>query len=163
MEKSKQKSREITLLFYDISRMLYHLAQYHAPKDALTLEQLQALMFISEKEIIKMNDLAKFLGISAATATSLTNRLIKHGWLTRQEDTKDRRIVNITLKSDAKLKLTKILNYKTKELHDALTTLTQKEKESFFNTLNKLEACLVAKAYAHSESHNELRKTLKVD
>lgn len=156
MDPTTKKSREVTLLFYDISRMLYHLAQYHSPKDTLTLEQLQALMYISENQKIKMNDLAKFLGISAATATSLTNRLINHDWLQREEDPKDRRVVNITLKPNGKEKLRRILEYKTKELHNALATLNQNEKDQFISTLQKLETYLTESAYGHSESHNQL-------
>jgi len=157
MKNTQPQSKEMAMLFYNISRMLYHIGQYHSPEIKLTIEQLQALIFICENKSVRMNDLAKFLGISAATATALINRLITNGWIIREEGVKDRRVVNISLQIDGKAKLRKILSHKMQALNAALDTLNKNEKEHFFKTLKKLENDLPNKAYGHVESHEEIQ------
>lgn len=68
----------------------------------LTLKQLLALDLIGRKERLRMADIATELNITPASATSLVNRLVVAGWLTRSEDSTDRRSVWIQLHPDRK-------------------------------------------------------------
>lgn len=55
---------------------------------------LQALL--TQKES-RMNDLAKFLGLSKANASGLVDRLVKKGLIDRQHGVEDRRVVLVRL------------------------------------------------------------------
>jgi DNA-binding MarR family transcriptional regulator len=55
---------------------------------------LQALMMRRES---RMNDLARFLGLSKANASGLVDRLVKKGLLDREHGVEDRRVVFVRL------------------------------------------------------------------
>jgi DNA-binding MarR family transcriptional regulator len=55
---------------------------------------LQALLMQRES---RMNDLARFLGLSKANASGLVDRLVKRGLIDRQHGTEDRRVVLVRL------------------------------------------------------------------
>jgi DNA-binding MarR family transcriptional regulator len=55
---------------------------------------LQALLMQKES---RMNDLARFLGLSKANASGLVDRLVKKGLLDREHSVEDRRVVLVRL------------------------------------------------------------------
>src|SRR5512136_2736249 len=55
---------------------------------------LQALMMQKES---RMNDLARFLGLSKANASGLVDRLVRKGLIARQHGVEDRRVVLVRL------------------------------------------------------------------
>ena len=55
---------------------------------------LQALMMQKES---RMNDLARFLGLSKANASGLVDRLVKRGLIAREHGVEDRRVVLVRL------------------------------------------------------------------
>jgi len=55
---------------------------------------LQALMMQKES---RMNDLARFLGLSKANASGLVDRLVKKGLIAREHGVEDRRVVLVRL------------------------------------------------------------------
>jgi DNA-binding MarR family transcriptional regulator len=55
---------------------------------------LQALM--AQREL-RMNELARFLGLSKANASALVDRLVKKGLLSREHGVEDRRVVFVRL------------------------------------------------------------------
>lgn len=63
----------------------------------LTMPQLRLMYLLARGEKRTVGDLAKALHISPATATGLTNRLVRHGLIRRRGDSADRRLVLIQL------------------------------------------------------------------
>ena len=59
--------------------------------------QCRILSFIKEHEHPPMKDIAAYLHITQASATSLINRLVKKGFLVRREDAHDRRVVRVII------------------------------------------------------------------
>ena len=62
-----------------------------------TMIQVQALSFIKEYPESTVGELARKLHISMSSAAQLAERLVKHAWITRSGDKKDRRIVRLNL------------------------------------------------------------------
>lgn len=55
----------------------------------------RALMFICERPGVRAADIAAYLGITAAGATALIDRLVERGVATRDYDPDDRRVIRI--------------------------------------------------------------------
>src|SRR4051812_45551873 len=58
--------------------------------------KLHALFAMSHGPIT-MSELAEEMSISLPSATSLVNRLVDHGWVKRDQDDKDRRVIRLDL------------------------------------------------------------------
>jgi DNA-binding MarR family transcriptional regulator len=59
----------------------------------LTTGQLRLMFFLHLQPRASLSALAAHLGVSAPTASGLVDRLTRQGYLTREEDTHDRRFV----------------------------------------------------------------------
>ena len=59
----------------------------------MSTPQLKALLLISEREGIRMRELARMLGGSFSNATVLVDRLVDRGFVERLSDPQDRRVV----------------------------------------------------------------------
>ena len=59
----------------------------------LTMPQLKALMVICGRNGVSGRDLGYALGVGPSTVSALVDRLVERGWVRREEDADDRRIV----------------------------------------------------------------------
>ncbi len=74
----------------------------------LTMAQLRLMYLVLERGGSSVGELASALGVSAATATGLTDRLVRHRLISRGDDEADRRRVVITLTSEGQALLGQI-------------------------------------------------------
>ena len=63
----------------------------------LTYTQYIAMMAMWEHKSLSMNELGKILYLDSGTLTPLVNKLIKKGYLQKQTDPNDKRMISITL------------------------------------------------------------------
>lgn len=73
-----------------------------AARKALEIGDLdaRALLFIVDHPATRSRDLGDYLGLSSAGTTTLTDRLVSRGVVTRQADELDRRVVRLTAAID---------------------------------------------------------------
>ncbi len=132
----KEKIEEIMRNFMSIKRMLM---ENHQPQKDLpvTPTQLQVLFVVKHCEGIGAKEIADKLGVSSSAATQLIDILVDNGYLTRENDTKDRRAINISLSQKARktfckfkdralLKITSVLDILTDNELDQYQTLSEK-------------------------------------
>jgi DNA-binding MarR family transcriptional regulator len=72
----------------------------------INVQQLEALNYLSSRDSCTMRQLARTMGLRESTTTGLVDRMVAMGFLKRQRDTRDRRVVRaaITAKGKAALK-----------------------------------------------------------
>jgi DNA-binding MarR family transcriptional regulator len=66
-------------------------------KRGLTMTQLRLMYLVQREGSQPVGQIADALGVRAATATGLTDRLVRHGLIRRSDDASDRRVVRIEL------------------------------------------------------------------
>jgi DNA-binding MarR family transcriptional regulator len=66
----------------------------------LTMSQLKVLFLLYAEHHASMTRLAEALHVTLATVTGIVDRLVEHGWIVRDEDDRDRRIVLCALTAD---------------------------------------------------------------
>ena len=69
--------------------------------DKVSVYQLHAMFHIA-KHVATMSELAEEMNISLPSATSLVDRLVKSGWVERQADPDDRRIIRLAITDEGR-------------------------------------------------------------
>lgn len=148
-------NKQIILSLYNTNRILSHLVKYHSAKDNFTLEQIYILVFLDQKKFANMKDVANFLGVSPASTTAIVERMIKTGWLEREIDQKDRRVINICISKGKKINIDKFLNEKFALITESLNRISDKDKQCMDKALDTLCENLTSIAYSHQNNHKK--------
>jgi DNA-binding MarR family transcriptional regulator len=98
---------------------------------SLDLSQAQAsvLYLLFYHEQASMKEVAEFLGISKSAVTQLLEPLVDKGFVKRQNDQNDRRIVRLNLTPKGSEVLKRLGKYKFAGLRSALENLSDQELE----------------------------------
>jgi len=106
--------------------------------EKLTIVQIRTLDELNRRGQMTMADLAKYLGITPASATSLAERLVVSGWLKRETDPDDRRKVRIVIDEDKREVWKSMEQKRLQRISMFLQALSDKEKEDFIRILESL-------------------------
>jgi len=100
----------------------------------LTFTQLRAL-FVLSRQPLRVSDLAKALGMSLASASALSDRLVRQGLIARHPDPTDRRSVFLHLAAAGARLLRRLDRAQTAQLTRAIRLMNEKERSAFVTTL----------------------------
>lgn len=106
--------------------------------ERLTIVQMRALDELNRRGHMSMADLAKYLGITPASATSLVERLVLSGWLTREHDPTDRRKVHIVIAENKREEWQNMERKRVERLSSFLQVLSPQQKQDFIRILETL-------------------------
>ncbi len=109
---------------------------------------LQALLIHRE---MRMNDLARFLGLTKANATGLVDRLVKRGLVVREPGVDDRRVVRVHLTRSGVCTARRLAAVQRQGLVRMMRRIPEKRLAVFMDTLEQL-ALGLAEARADSRS-----------
>jgi DNA-binding MarR family transcriptional regulator len=90
---------EIMTLAYQIARQMRKQMgglEHGKMSEKVSTYQLHALFHMG-KHAVTMGELAEEMNITLPSATSLVDRLVKSGWVERQPDADDRRIIRLSV------------------------------------------------------------------
>jgi len=107
-------------------------------KLGLTNPQLYMLYVIREKGPIKVTDLADQLEVKPSAITVMIDRLRNQGYVARQDDDRDRRVVIIVLTEEGQSILAKLKQTRNKILLRYLQQLDPLEMDQMICTLEKM-------------------------
>jgi len=114
-------------------------------KFGITGPQLWALNTISENEGLPLGELSKKMYLRPSTITGLVDRLEKKGYVVRNRDQRDRRVVNILLTSKGKRLAKKGPNPIQGKMIYGLRSLNRGELRSIYDSIQKLVEIMEAK------------------
>jgi DNA-binding MarR family transcriptional regulator len=136
MPPSSSVSRLINL-FFMTNRSLHQ----HMQKNVTTsfsFIQFLTIQFVRENGPVNMKDIARFLSITPASATSLVNGLVKSGVLVRTADMHDRRIIRLHASSYGKEQLGDAEKQAKSELKRIFLRLSSNDRNKLAAVLGKL-------------------------
>lgn len=125
-------------LAVQIARMFKDKMTYNAHASHLTMLQIQALMFLKNKENLQMSEIAQQFGVRMSTATSLLNRLVAAHLVIRKKDPKDRRIVRIKLTKKGCSLIGKAIRERKKKIYTLLSYLPANDKKVLLRILQTI-------------------------
>ena len=132
-------------IIFSISRSMKGEMSYTSQLTHLSILQIQTLIFLDKNKNVPMSEIAKNFHIELSSATSLLNKLYSQKLVTRQNDEKDRRLIRITLTSEGKQILDKVITERKIKLKRLLSYLSEQERLDLLNLLTSINSRLQQK------------------
>jgi DNA-binding MarR family transcriptional regulator len=110
----------------------------------ITTPQFLALVVLKDKPGITMGELCERLFLACSTATDLIDRMEKNGYLDRNRDPEDRRVIRLSITGKGKDIISQVINARRRYVESILAQLTQEEIDQLERSLEKLDALMVA-------------------
>ena len=122
----------------------------------LTFTQLRALFVLATaQQSVRVSDLAKSLHMSLASASALSDRLVRLGYIGRSEDPADRRAVLLELAAKWTRLLSRLERRSNAQLGFALHRMTKHEREALATSLRAFLRVLSPGASPSSRSETK--------
>jgi DNA-binding MarR family transcriptional regulator len=125
--------------------MIKEFSRRHASeiyKGKITLPQFLILNFLHGNEDSKMSDLAHFMFVSTAAMTGMVERLVKCGYVAREYEPKDRRIIKIKLTSKGSELAGKINRERRRIIIDVFGKVSEADRANYSRVLMKIKEIL---------------------
>jgi DNA-binding MarR family transcriptional regulator len=107
-------------------------------KFGITGPQLWALKTISQNESLSLSDLGKRMYLHPSTITGVIDRLEKKGYVTRNRDQVDRRVIYVQLTAEGKRLAKRAPNPAQGKMIYGLKNLKRRELNIIYNSAQKL-------------------------
>lgn len=129
---------KLVSMIFTTSRLIRERSGNQEKIDPFSMLQLETLRYVNDKENPSMREIADYLCITAPSATSLIDTLVKSKRLERIHDKTDRRLVRLAVSPKGKEAL--IVGFKkiTKRIQTVLNNLSEKERVDLILILEKL-------------------------
>jgi DNA-binding MarR family transcriptional regulator len=123
----------------------------------LTFTQLRALFVLATRERMRVSDLADALDMSLASASALSERLVRLGYVTRDRDTHDHRIVLLRPAAKGQRVLDRLERRSLGQLSDAIHQMSEAERAALVTSLRAFLRVATARS-ARPESRTRARR-----
>jgi MarR family transcriptional regulator, organic hydroperoxide resistance regulator len=117
--------------------------QLAEPVSGLTGPQFYILHQLEQKEKCTVGELAESMGVKPSAITAMVDRLDKHGFVARDRDEEDRRVVYISLRDSGKHILQIAKQNRREKLNKMFSHLTEDELQHFVSIFEKLAVAAV--------------------
>jgi len=129
---------EVLKLLPELSRAVQQSMPEDARREGVSAAQVKALVHLAEYGPQTMSRLAEGLAITTPSATGLINPLVDMGFVVRERDLQDRRVVRVALSEQAALLAREILERQRRDVAEALSGMTPQEQQIFLEGLGRL-------------------------
>lgn len=149
--RTSTNAHSIMSLTLQISReMRRHFMSMAKRQKGLNMLQLHAIALISEHEGVTMKDFADMLCITAPSATSFVDRLVRDKLITRKTDPKNRRVVRLRVTDSGKRLMKQATDKRAEVLTSIINLLPASDQRTFVRILGNLSRAL------ENHSHSSL-------
>ena len=112
----------------------------------LSYGQIKVLQLVARSETQNVGEIAVFLGVSGAAASKTVDKLVRGGWLRRQEYSSDRRAMEISLTRKGQRLLRSYESARLRSMAIICREISNNELELLARRLNRLSAHIVSQA-----------------
>ena len=109
-------------------------------KKRLNPADRQALLFVGERGECIANDVAEHLRIAPTTASSIIDRLVRRGFLSRERTEENRRVVRLRLTKEGRKVQDQTMQYNLANCRAMLAALKPAEQEVFVKLISTIAA-----------------------
>ncbi|RNB57017.1 MarR family transcriptional regulator [Brevibacillus gelatini] len=120
--------------------------QMAEPVPGLTGAQFYILNQLEQRQRCTVGELADSMMVKPSAITAMIDRLDKHGYVSRDRNEEDRRVVHISLLEPGKKILAQAKQARLETLRQLFSHLSEEECEQFVHLFEKLAAAAVADA-----------------
>ncbi len=112
-------------------------------KGKITLPQFLVLEFLHREKEAIMSRIAGSMSVTTAATTGIVDRLVRDGYVSRENNVKDRRIVLIKLTSKGENLVDKVARQRRRMIMDTFGKLAEKERQAYLHILTKVYGILL--------------------
>jgi DNA-binding MarR family transcriptional regulator len=102
----------------------------------VTMPQWRVLVMVDTRGPLNLAAVAAGLDVNPSNASRICDRLIKAGWLDRQESPTDRRNITLSLTAAGRQLVTKVVRYRRRAITRVLRGVAPKERELIAKTFD---------------------------
>jgi DNA-binding MarR family transcriptional regulator len=140
---SRQATRDVVIaeIMQSLRRIFKAIQDYShevSDKFGITGPQLWVLKTIFQNENLSLSDLSKRMYLHPSTITGLMDRLEKKGYVARNRDQVDRRVISVQLTPKGKSLIRKAPNPVQGKMIYGLRNLNREELDSIYHSFQKL-------------------------
>lgn len=106
---------------------------------SLSVPQFRVLAFLDAQPGASLSEVAEHLGVTRATASTMTDRLVQRGLVDRVEDPQERRQIMLSLTATGSKQLQEMQRLTSCKIADLLQELTMEELENVSTGLSILK------------------------
>jgi MarR family transcriptional regulator, organic hydroperoxide resistance regulator len=143
--------------FHSTMQKLGHVIQAQMKTD-LTGPQYYILKMLHLKGTITASELAKEMSVKPSAVTAMIDRLYKGGYVLRERDEKDRRVVFLSLSDEGRAVYEKAERNRKKVMAHYFSYLEPEELESLVSIYEKLSTVIPKNSYPNLESDEACEK-----
>lgn len=107
-------------------------------KAKITMPQFVVLDVLHSHPESKMTDLARFINVTTAAVTGIIDRLVRDGYVKRQADVRDRRIIKVSLTARGASMVRKMMEHRKKVTSKIFGVITEEEREAYLKILEHI-------------------------
>ena len=111
-------------------------------KGKITLPQFLILGFLHNNGDSKMCGIAKFMSVTTAAMTGMVDRLEKYGYVKREPELQDRRIINVSLTHKGLELVKKINDERRHMIIDIFGKVSERDRSDYLRVLMKIKDIL---------------------
>ena len=137
-------SRNFGIILHDVARLLRLSYDRRMKSLGLTRSQWWVLTQLYRNDRVTQSELAQILEIDKPSLGRLLDRMESSGWLTREEDEKDRRAKRVLLTKEVGPAMKAMRAAAAETRREALLGISKAEQEQFVDTLLKLKSNLAS-------------------
>ncbi|MCX2929723.1 MarR family transcriptional regulator [Mycobacterium sp. CVI_P3] len=108
--------------------------------EVVTVPQLRVLVMIDTRGPLNLASVATALEISPSNASRICDRLIRAGFLNRQDSPTDRRNISLTLTTEGRQLVRKMNRHRRRAITRVLRAMTAQERRSVVTALDAFAA-----------------------
>ena len=136
------KKAELVNEVIELQRLVRQALRQYVPdawmESDLTVGQLRTLSIIATERSINTKRLAEELGVTSSNMTGIVDRLVKQGFVTRQENPEDRRMLQIRITPSGEAMLTDLREKTRKSMSLVLTRMSPEELSALATGLSAM-------------------------
>ena len=141
---SSEDERHIGFLISDVARLMRTAFDRRVRRLGLTRSQWLVINRLYRRPGATQSELAEMLEVEKATAGRMVDRMEKKGWVARHPDASDRRVNRLHLTAEADLIQVQLAQIADRTVDDALSLLSQREREQFTEWTQRVKRQLQA-------------------
>ena len=104
------------------------------------MSEFRAMVAVQAQNQAAMSDIARALGLTLGATTSVVDRLVRAGFVLREHDSQDRRVVRIKLTPAGRAKASETLSRMTSDMAGLLEKLAEDERARFLDAFEAIVA-----------------------
>lgn len=135
--------------------LMVKVTRNYLEQHGLSMSRFWVLAYVNKRTGLTMGDLKQSMMLSGSSVSGLADQLIMDGFLRRERDSDDRRIVRLSLTSKGANLVKDTMEFRRKQIESALQYTDQEHLQTATNLLRQINKTLRSQLDVDSASPND--------